>query len=151
MARARTSGSGGGRGVAGSASGAGLFQIARNPVPAALVFRNRSITVMRGTAVNEFGDRTNVGTPLYTGIPAALAETKDIVYDAATQREQVIRGVTCVVPNWADVQDSDTLMDEATGSFYMVEGIEARPGIGVYPPDKILSLKMRSGVTIASD
>lgn len=149
MARARTSGNG--RGVAGSGAGAGLFQIARNPVPAVLAVRNRKITVMRGTTVNEFGDRTNVGTPLYTGIPAALAETKDVVYDAATQREQVIRGITCVVPAWADIQDSDTLMDEATGFFYMVEGIEARQGIGYYPAEKILSLRMRSGVTIASD
>jgi hypothetical protein len=149
MARARASGSG--SGVAGASRGSGLFQIARNPVPAVLAFRNRSITVMRGTAVNEFGDRTNVGTPLHTGIPAALAETKDVVFDAATQRQQEIRSITCVVPNWADIQDSDTLMDEATGSFYMVTGIQARPGIGYYPADKLLSLRERSGVTIASD
>jgi hypothetical protein len=118
---------------------------------AVLKVRNRSITVMRGTAVNRFGDRSNVGTPLYTGIPAAIAEVTETVFDAATQRPQEIRSITCVVPNWADVQDSDTLQDEFTGYFYIVLGQEARPGIGVYPPDKLLSLKMRSGVTIASD
>jgi hypothetical protein len=29
--------------------------------------------------------------------------------------------------------------------------LEAEPGIGFYPPRKLLSLKMRSGVSIASD
>lgn len=144
MARTRTAK--GGAGNAGAPSvpmGAGSGAV--------LKVRNRSITVMRGTAVNRFGDRSNVGTPLYTGIPAAIAEVTETVFDAATQRPQEIRSITCVVPNWADVQDSDTLQDEFTGYFYIVLGQEARPGIGVYPPDKLLSLKMRSGVTIASD
>lgn len=148
---ARSRGGSGGRGIAGVRGGAGLFQTVRNPANAALVFRNRTITVLRGTVADEFGDVSDVGQPLHTGIPAALAEKTDVVYDAATQREQVIRSVTCIVPNWADIIDSDTLQDEATGYYYIVLGIEARPGIGYYPPDKILSLKMRSAVTIASD
>jgi len=118
---------------------------------ALLKVRNRSLTILRGTAVNAFGDLNDVGEVLHTGIPAAIAETTDVVFDAATQRPQVIRTITCVVPNWADVQDSDTLQDEATGFFYIVERIEARPGPGYYPADKILGLRMRSGVTISSD
>ena len=144
MARTRTTA--GGPGKAGASSGT-----AGSGGNAALKFRNRAITVCRGTAVNRFGDRSNVGTVLYTGIPAALAEVTETVFDAATQRPQEVRSITCVVPNWADVIDSDTLLDEFTGFYYLVEGIEARPGIGYYPPDKLLSLKMRSGVKIASD
>jgi hypothetical protein len=107
--------------------------------------------VLRGTAVNEFGDANNVGTPLYTGIPAAIAETTDVVFDQATQRPQVIRSITCVVPNWADIIDTDTLFDPATGWYYVIESQEARPGPGYYPADKLLKLRMRSGVTIAGN
>ena len=140
MARTRTA-----RGSGGSP------QSGRSAGPSVLAFRNRSMSVLRGTAVSEFGDVSDVGRVLYTGIPASLAETSDVSYDAATQRQQVIRSVTCVMPAWADVEDSDTLMDEFTGWFYFVLSIESRPSIGYYPPDKILKLKMRSGVTIASD
>jgi hypothetical protein len=116
-----------------------------------LAFWNRQITVMRGTEADEFGDETDVGTPFYTGIPAALAETTDVVFDAATQRQQVIRSVTCIVPAWADIVDTDTIQDQFTGYFYLIESIQAEPGIGYYPAPKRLSLRLRSGVSIASD
>jgi hypothetical protein len=118
---------------------------------ALLKFRNRSLSTYRGTSFNEFGDASDVGAAYLTGIPAAIAETTDVVFDAATQRPQIIRTITCVVPNWADIDDSDTLYDPASGFFYEVERIEARPGPGYYPPDKLLGLRMRSGITIASD
>lgn len=136
MARRRTA-----RGGSGGASGtAGVLK-----------FRNRSMTIMRGTSANPYGDLSDLGVPLYTGVPAALAETSQVVFDAATQRQQIIRTVTCTVPNWVDVVTTDTLKDEFTGMFYMIESIEAQPGIGYYPAPKILTLRMRSGVNIKSD
>lgn len=144
MARARSSGNGG-RGIAGT-GGSG----ASGP-DAVLKFRNRSISVMRGTKVNAYGSKTNVGVPLYQGIPAAIAETQDQSFDPATQRMQIIRGLSAIVPAWADIIETDTLMDETTGYFYLVESIESRPSVGYYPPDKLLSLRMRSGVSVSGD
>lgn len=118
---------------------------------ALLKFRNRRINTYRGVAYDELGDPSDVGALHLTGVPVAIAETTDTVFDAATMRQQIVRTITCVAPNWADIIDSDTLQDEATGFFYIVESIEARPGPGYYPPDKLLTLRMRSGVTIASD
>jgi hypothetical protein len=136
MARPRTA-----RGGSGGASGAtGVLKV-----------WNRTITVMRGMAVNAYGDESDVGTPLYTGVQAALAETEQTVFDAATQRQQIIRAVTCTVPAWVDVLTTDTIRDEFTGFYYMVEGIRSEPGIGYYPPPKTLTLRMRSGVSIQSD
>ena len=106
---------------------------------------------MRGTAVNDYGDETDVGTPYLTGVPAAIAETSQQAFDQATQRHQIIRAVTCTVPAWVDVWTTDTIQDEFTGYFYMIESIEAWPGIGYYPAMQILTLRMRSGVTIGSD
>src|SRR5450756_869353 len=111
---------------------------------------NTTLTVMRGTTVNAYGDLTTVGTPLYTGIPAAVVEKARQTFDRATQRAQTIRTTMCVVPDWADILTTDTLMDETTGNFFMVEDITVQPSLGV-PPDKILTLRWRSGVTPASD
>lgn len=145
MARTRTTAGGAGRAGASSVrAGAGGGT--------ALRFMNRTISVYRGTTANGYGDISDVGTvALHTGIPAALAEVSDVAYDAATQRQQIVRSIKCVVPNWADILDTDTLMDESTGYFYLIESVEAEPGIGYYPARKIFTLRMRSGVTIASD
>ena len=144
MARTRTARGGPGRAGAPSVrtgSGAAV----------ALQFQNRQISVYRGTTVTDLGDRSDVGAPLYTNLPAAIAEVSETVYDFATQRPQTIRSIRCIMPGWADVIASDTLQDQFTGYFYIVLSLEAEPGIGYYPPRKLLELRMRSGVSIASD
>ena len=144
MARTRTTS--GGPGHAGAPS-----VPAGSGVAAALQFMNRQIAVLRGTAVDDLGDLSDVGAPLYTGIPAAIAEVSETVFDAATQRLSTIRSIKAAVPGWADVIASDTIQDEFTGFYYIVLSLEAEPGIGYYPPRKLLSLKMRSGVSVQSD
>jgi hypothetical protein len=136
MARARTA-----RGGSGGATGA----------TGALKFMNRTITIMRGTRANPYGDLSDVGIPLHTGVQAAIAETSQTYFDAATQRNQIIRSIECIVPAWVDVETTDTIMDEATGNYFMIEGIRQQPGIGYYPAPKILTLRMRSGVSVTSD
>ena len=144
MARTRTSRGGAGRaGAPSTAAGSGAVAV--------LKFWNRTITIMRGTAADEFGDLSDVGTPYLTGVQAALAEVSDVVFDAATMRQQIIRAIKCTVPGWAGVLSTDTIQDEFTGFFYMIESIEAQPGIGYYPPFSILTLRMRSGVSVTSD
>lgn len=119
--------------------------------PGVLLFQNRLITICRGFEVNSRGDLTNVGIPLYQHIPAAIAEESHETSDRVSPIRRTIRMVTCIVAAWVDVEDDDTLMDEATGSFYMIESMEQRPGIGLYPPQQILTLKERAGVSIGSD
>jgi hypothetical protein len=111
---------------------------------------NTLLTVMRGTSYNDAGDRLNVGTVLYEHLPAALIETSRGSYDQASQTRRTIRQQMCVVPDWADVNDDDTIMDETTGFFYMVESIEAQPSLGV-PGDVMLTLRSRSGIAIPTD
>lgn len=119
--------------------------------PAVLRFFNRRINTFRGVATNAWGDLDDVGTPYLTGVQAALAETSSVVFDAATQRQQIVRAIECTVPAWADIVTTDTLYDPASGLYYMIESIEAQPGIGYYPAFKVLTLRVRSGVSIASD
>lgn len=119
--------------------------------PAVLKFRNRLLNTYRGTAANDYGDLTDVGSLYLTAIPAALAEVEQTYFDAATQRNQIIRGITCRVDAWVDIITTDTVQDMTTGLFYLIEGIRSEPGIGYYPPPKTLALRMRSGVSIQSD
>lgn len=139
MARARPSSGGGSRG-SGSLGNAAPLRV-----------MNRRLTVYRGQTVSPYGDVSDVGQPYQSGVPAAIAETSQSAFDPATQRPSIIRAIKCVVPGWAGIQETDTLLDPATGYVYMVENIEAEPGFGYYPPRQILTLRMRSGVSAAGE
>lgn len=109
------------------------------------------ITIMRGTEVNESGDETDVGVPIYEHMPASLVERGHTTFDRASQTRRTIRDVMCVLPPWADVTSDDTIRDERTGQFYMVEDITRQPSLMGGPSYLILTLRMRSGVTTGSD
>lgn len=113
---------------------------------------NTRITIMRGTTANAYGDLSDVGTPIYSGIPAAINESSKIVFDPATQTPRTVRTSKAVVPGWVDVLDSDTLRDESTGNYYMIQDIARQPtGATGIAPELLLTLRWRSGVTPSSD
>lgn len=119
--------------------------------PGALLFRNRLMTICRGFDVNERGDKTNVGIPLHRDIPATLAEESHQTTDPTAPVQRTIRTVTCKMDAWVDVLDDDTLFDQFTLYAYMIEDMAEAPGIGFYPPEKVMTLRMRSGVSVKSD
>jgi hypothetical protein len=86
------------------------------------------------------------------GVPAALVESSKQVWDPATQTPRTVRSSTCVVPGTTDVLTSDTIRDESTGNYYMIQDIELQPtGPTGITPNKILTLRWRSGVDVSSD
>lgn len=119
--------------------------------PAVMRVMNRRLTVLRGQAVSPYGDVSDVGVPVATGVPAAIAETSQSAFDPATQRPSIIRAIECRVPAWADVELTDTLLDPATGFFYLIEDLASEPGYGYCPPVQRLTLRLRSGVTVAGE
>jgi hypothetical protein len=148
MARARTGSSGGRRAPAGTPNGGAGFG---NAVGAALKFKIRRLDTYRGATTTEWGDIDDTGTPFLVGVQASIAEDQDQVFDQATQRPQVIRSIRAIVPGWADIQETDTIRDPVTGYWYLIESVKQLPGPGFRPPEKELSLKMRSGVDVGSD
>lgn len=109
------------------------------------------LTIMRGTEVNRFGDETDVGTVIYEHVPAALTETARVTFDRASQTRRTVRTVTCVLSGYTDVTDDDTLRDEVTGAAYLIESMQRQPALNGAPADLILTLRERSGVSVASD
>ena len=120
-------------------------------VAAILKFRNRPFTIFRGTQVGFYGEEDDIGVVFATGIPAALAETSEVTEDRTEPTRRTVRTFTCVFDSWVDVTLDDTLQDEATGYFFEIQSMQERPGIGMYPPAKILTITMRSGISVASD
>lgn len=125
----------------GSASGTG----------AVLLFRNRPFTIFRGTSVGFYGEEDDIGVVFATGIPAALAETSEVTQDRTEPTRRTVRTFTLVFDSWVDVTLDDTLQDESTGYFFEISSMMERPGIGMYPPQKILTITMRSGISVKSD
>jgi hypothetical protein len=111
---------------------------------------NTYLTVMRGTELNKFGDETDVGVPLYQHIPAAIVETSFQTFDRAEGTQRTIRTIKCAVPSWADIDTDDTIQDELTGQFFMIEDIQRQPSLGL-PADTLLTLQSRSGISIKTD
>lgn len=112
---------------------------------------NRSFTVLRGFEISPRGDKTNVGTVLYTGVQGSLAETGHETFDPASSTQRTVRTFTCKMNNSADILTTDVLVDEFSGATYMIESLELEPGPGYYPQFKILTLRARSGVSFATD
>jgi hypothetical protein len=130
-------------GSSGSGGGGGAASI--------LKLMNRRLRTFRGDAVNQYGDVSNVGQLFLDDVPAALAEVSQNAFDPATQRPSIVRVIKCIVPGWADIDLDDTIQDKSTGFFYLVESAEAEPGLGYRPPRRILTLRQRSGVSVAGE
>ena len=107
------------------------------------------LTIMRGTEVDDAGDESDVGIPIYQHVPAALVQASMQAFDPASSTRRTIRVSKALLPSWADVTDSDTIMDESTGSYFAIEDIQLQPTLGS-PPDLLLTLRSVTGVSISS-
>ena len=101
---------------------------------------NTYASVLRGTTADAYGDVDDAATVVHADVPAAIVESSKVVTDPSSQTPRTIRAITCVMPGWADVLNTDRLQDQSTGYVYAVESVEAQPSLG-YPPDAILTLR----------
>lgn len=82
-----------------------------------------SVSVLRGTTTNAFGDVLDTGAVHQSGIPAYLNETTAVIYDQVAQTPRVVRTTTCILPFGTDVLETDQVKDEQTATIYMVEAV----------------------------
>ena len=107
------------------------------------------LTIMRGEEADDAGDISDVGIPVYRHVPADLVEQSHQTFDPASSTRRTIRTIMCVVPSYTDVTNADTLLDERTGNYFVIESITMQPTLGP-PPDLILTLRQVTGVSVAS-
>lgn len=102
---------------------------------------NTTVSILRGTDVDEFGDIEDTGTPITAGIPAILLETVKTTTDPATQTPRTIRSATCHLPAWTEALNSDQILDESTGQKYSVADVDSPGILNGAPADLVLTLK----------
>jgi hypothetical protein len=103
--------------------------------------QNCTITLLRGSTVNQYGDEIDANDPLMTGIPATLIETGKSVQDPSTPTPRTIRQVYCSVPYWTGVLSTDRIMDERNSEVFMILSVTTPPTTIGAPVDLVLQLK----------
>jgi len=107
--------------------------------------QNCTIQVLRGTALDAFGDILDASVPIFSGVPASVIETNRTVFDQATRTPLTVRTSTCIVPAWLGVLNSDQILNERTGDRYIVESVETPPTTTGAPVDTRLGLRRITG------
>lgn len=102
---------------------------------------NTLVTVFRGTTKNAFGDDVDSNTPYLEHIPAILTETGRTIQDPSSETPRTIRQVTCHLPPWTGVLNTDRLFDESTSDTYIILGVTRPPTLFGAPVDTMLQLK----------
>ena len=102
---------------------------------------NTSCTIFRGTTTTALGDVIDSNTPLIEHIPAVLVETGRNTQDPSTSTPRTIRQITCTLPNWVQILNTDRLLDERTGDTYIIIDVTRPPDTFGPPPGVLLALK----------
>jgi hypothetical protein len=79
-----------------------------------------TVSVLRGTGTDAFGDETDLATVAASGIPASLIESSRQAQEPVTGTPRIIRTHVCRVPPGTDVTENDRVKDEQTGEIYIV-------------------------------
>lgn len=108
---------------------------------------NTLASVLRGVTITSYGDLQDDRQPYLTDVPVSLVENAQTVLDPATQTPMIVRSSICLVPAWAGIQDTDQILDQATGDIYSVQDIMQPPTLIGAPVDIKLLLRRISSVS----
>ncbi len=102
-----------------------------------------TISILRGTSTDVYGDVTDTATVAASGIPASILEQRKTVFTPADHRVQQIGVFTGRVSQLVDVRIGDRIQDERTGTIYVLDNIStvASPALG---NDRRLDLRKAS-------
>ncbi|MFC5947073.1 hypothetical protein ACFQH9_02120 [Pseudonocardia lutea] len=94
---------------------------------------NTTVSVLRGSTVDEFGDETDNETVAASGIIANIRETSSTFSDPGSTTPRVVRNVTCKLPSTTDVTETDRIKDETSGVIYTINTVTQEGGPGRTP------------------
>src|SRR6267154_3769510 len=111
---------------------------------------NTTVTILRGTSTDSFGDIIDAPVPVYTHIiafisyptmsplrPIVLGAT---VYEPASPEPSTTRLAACTLPSGSDIRNTDQILDEFTGVLYEVYQVTELGNAGA-ALDLVLTLK----------
>lgn len=106
-----------------------------------------TITVYRGTETNSYGDEVDsrgAAALHLRNIPATLIESSRRSYNPVDGQRRTIRTVVCRVTAGTDIQQDDRVVDEKTGTTYLVTTIHELKS-PVHTPDRTMELEYTTG------
>jgi hypothetical protein len=88
---------------------------------------NTTVSILRGTTTDAYGDEKDTLTPIKTGVRASIIEQSRRVFVPADNVDRVVRYVRGRLPSNEDVREGDSLFDERSEATYIVEAV-VQPG-----------------------
>jgi len=112
---------------------------------------NTTVTILRGTGIDDQGDVMDEGAAIATGIPAFISSPSQSpfrpivlgtdVFEPGAMMPSVTRQVQCVLPSNTDVTRDDQILDEKTGVTYAIMLSTQLGSVGGLVPDLMLTLR----------
>jgi hypothetical protein len=90
-----------------------------------LAVATTTLTVLRGTTTDGYGDEQDTDTPVATGVRASLTEQTRRVTTRDDPTPRIVRYAVGRVTAGTDVTDQDRVRDERTGAVYIVEAVSS--------------------------
>lgn len=99
-----------------------------------------SVTVLRGTTTDAYGDLVDANTVVMTAVPASIIERSQKVHEPKTGEDRIIRIFKLRVPNGTGLRKGDRVRD-ATGTLYIIDNVyqQANP---FWPQDQSADLSL---------
>jgi hypothetical protein len=99
-----------------------------------------TVSVLRGTTTDGYGDETDAGTVVVAGVAAAIQERFRTVYGRGSDQDRIVRYSACRVPFGTDVRDDDRIRDDATSVVYAIDELHSNTS-PVHPADVVMRLR----------
>lgn len=88
-----------------------------------LAVATTTISVLRGTATDVYGDEQDVSTVVHTGITASITEQTRRVTTRDNPTPRIVHYAVGRVTAGTDITDQDRIRDERTGAVYIVDAV----------------------------
>jgi hypothetical protein len=90
-----------------------------------LAVATTTLSVLRGTTADAYGDEQDTDTVVHTGVRAALTEQARRVTTRDDPTPRIVRYAVGRVTAGTDITDQDRVRDERTGAVYIVEAVSS--------------------------
>ncbi|QQM45198.1 hypothetical protein [Streptomyces liliifuscus] len=88
-----------------------------------LALATTTVSVLRGSSTDAFGDETDTSTVLKAGIAASLIESTRTAMEPVSGTPRIIRTHVARLPATTDVTEDDRIKDERTNEIYIVVSV----------------------------
>lgn len=99
-----------------------------------------TISVLRGSTVNDLDDEVDGTVPVYSKVPASIFEQAPIIQTTPEGTPRTIRRFVTRLPARISLRDEDRIKDERTGDIYIIDAI-VKSQNPVFTPDRRVNLR----------